>query len=200
MKIGPVRALALVLLFLQPVLAISAHPHVFIDCRAALILDGDKVAGFHLVWTFDEMFSQMILADYDRAGKGSFSPTEAEEIRKGAFNNLRNYHYFLAFYVDGIPDKAIAIRDFRPSIHDGRLVYEFTVPLALTVPPSGRELRVTVYDDTYYTAFDKMVPRDVSVPDSDSIATAVSIEKTKAKATWPGQWMPDQIVLRLKRK
>jgi len=200
MKRGSVRTMALVLLSFLPVLAASAHPHVFIDCKAAVIFEGDKVTGFHLEWTFDEMFSQMIIADYDRAGKGSFSPAEAEELRKGAFDNLRNYHYFLAVYVDGAPERTLSIRDFRPSIRKGRLVYDFTLPLAISVPPAGRELRITVYDDSYYTAFDKMKPGDVSLPESDSLVAAVSIEKTKAKAVWPGQWMPDQIVLRLKRK
>ena len=35
---------------------------------------------------------------------------------------------------------------------------------------------------------------------ADSVEAAVSIEKTKVKAEWPGQFMPDQIVLRMKRK
>ena len=150
MKRGSVRTMALVFLSFLPVLAASAHPHVFIDCKAAVIFEGDKVTGFHLEWTFDEMFSQMIIADYDRAGKGSFSPTESEELRKGAFDNLRNYHYFLAVYVDGAPERTLSIRDFRPSIRKGRLVYDFTIPLAISVPPAGRELRITVYDDSYY--------------------------------------------------
>jgi len=195
-----VRAAIIALLALLPTFAVYAHPHVFIDCTAGVTFSGDSVSGLHFEWVFDELFSQMIVADFDRAGKGYFTPAEAVALRKGAFDNLKNYHYFLAIFVDGARKPLPGIANFKPSIRNGKLVYDFDVPLAISVPPSGREIRVTVYDDTYYTAFDKMSPGDVSVPEDDSIVATVSIEKTKAKAEWPGQWMPDQIVLRLKRK
>ena len=45
-----------------------------------------------------------------------------------------------------------------------------------------------------------MSPDDVALRSGEAVETAVSIEKTKVKAEWPGQFMPDQIVLRMKRK
>ena len=49
-------------------------------------------------------------------------------------------------------------------------------------------------------AFDRMSPAAVALVSSDSIGTIVSIEKTKVKAERPCQFMPDQIVLWMKRK
>jgi ABC-type uncharacterized transport system substrate-binding protein len=142
----------------------------------------------------------MIAADYDRGKKGSFTEAEAAALKKGAFDNLRNYHYFLALHLNGKPLALPAIGDFKPTLRAGKLVYSFSLPLALPIAATGSELRITIYDDSYYVAFDKMSPSDVAIRSGDSIAVAVSIEKTKVKAEWPGQFMPDQIVLRMKRK
>jgi ABC-type uncharacterized transport system substrate-binding protein len=141
----------------------------------------------------------MIVADYDTGKKGSFSESEAAALKKGAFDNLRNYHYFLALFIDGKHTPLPPIQNFKPSINGGRLVYAFSLPLAIKIGATGRELRLTIYDDTYYVAFDKMVPaQDIELRSGTDVANSVSIEKTKVKAEWPGQFMPDQIVLRMK--
>jgi ABC-type uncharacterized transport system substrate-binding protein len=142
----------------------------------------------------------MVIADYDGGKKGSFTEAEAAALKKGAFDNLRNYHYFLALYIDGKPTPLPPVKDFRPSIMDGKLVYAFSLPLELKLPVAPIELRITIYDDSYYVAFDKMTPEQVALRSADAVEAAVSIEKTKVKAEWPGQFMPDQIVLKMKRK
>ena len=193
--------IALAALFaLVSALCAYAHPHVFISNHVAVDFDGAVLARISVEWTFDELFSQMIIADYDGGKKGSFTEAEAAALKKGAFDNLRNYHYFLAFFLNG---KALAlppIRDFKPAIKDGRLIYSFSLPLELPIAAKPTELRITVYDDTYYVAFDKTNPSDVEVRSADAVAAEVSIEKTTVKPEWPGQFMPDQIVLRMRRK
>jgi ABC-type uncharacterized transport system substrate-binding protein len=143
----------------------------------------------------------MIVADYDKGRKGSFSEAEEAELKKGAFDNLKNYHYFLALFVDGKHVALPPIQGFKPSIDAGKLVYSFSLPLAIKVEAASRELRLTIYDDTYYVAFDKMNPQvDIELRSGADVASSVSIEKRKVKAEWPGQFMPDQIVLRMKGK
>jgi ABC-type uncharacterized transport system substrate-binding protein len=193
------RALASTLLILASATAAFAHPHVFIASQVAVKVESGTVKAVSLEWTFDELFSEMVIADYDRGKKGSFTEAEASDLKKGAFDNLKNYHYFLALFIDGKPQKLPRIEDFKPSIRDGKLVYSFALPLDIPVPVSGRELRLTIYDDTYYVAFDKLSPSDVAVQSDGSAEAAVSIVKTKVKADWPGQFMPDQILLLLKK-
>jgi ABC-type uncharacterized transport system substrate-binding protein len=195
-----VRPAFALLLALVPALGVYAHPHVFITSHVAVDFEGSSLSRISLNWTFDELFSQMITADYDKGKKGSFTEAEAAALKKGAFDNLRNYHYFLALFVDGRPIVLPPIRSFVPSISDGRLVYSFSLPLSLPIAAAARELRITIYDDTYYVAFDKTNPADVEIRSDGAIETEVAIEKTKVKAEWPGQFMPDQIVLRMKRK
>jgi len=188
------------ILALVPLVGLHAHPHVFISSLVAVDFKEASLERVSVAWTFDELFSQMILADYHPDAKGAFAEAEALALKKGAFDNLRNYHYFLAFYLGGKRIALPPIEDFRPSVRDGRLIYAFSLPLRLPIAAETLELRITIYDDTYYVAFDKMSPSDVAIQGGDSIDATVSIEKTKVKAEWPGQFMPDQIVLRMKRK
>jgi ABC-type uncharacterized transport system substrate-binding protein len=175
-----------------------AHPHVFITCHVQVYFDDAGLSKLSFEWTFDELFSQMIIADYDNGGKGYFTGAEAAALKKGAFDNLVNYHYFVALGLDGKVVKLPPIRDFKPSIAGGRLVYAFSLPLSVPLAGQPRKVTVTIYDDTYYVAFDKMSVADVDVQAKPSVECAVSIEKTKVRATWPGQFMPDMVVLRLK--
>jgi ABC-type uncharacterized transport system substrate-binding protein len=187
---------ALTAMLLLPVVSAFAHPHVFITSHVAVDMKSSIVNRISIDWTFDELFSQMVVADYDRGKKGYFTESEAAALKKGAFDNLRNYHYFLALFVDNKPKPLPPIADFKPSMHGGRLVYSFALPLDVPIPAAGRELRLTIYDDTYYVAFDKLQASDVGI-EGDSTATSyVSIVKTKVKAEWPGQFMPDQILIR----
>jgi hypothetical protein len=59
---------------------------------------------------------------------------------------------------------------------------------------------VTVYDETYYVAFDLMRSDDVKIKGDGGLSTALSIEKAKVKPLWPGQYMPDQVVIRFKER
>ena len=59
-------------------------------------------------------------------------------------------------------------------------------------------VRLTVYDDSYYVAFDLLHLPDVTMQAGPDITCNLSIEKTKVKPLWPGQFMPDQLVIRFK--
>jgi ABC-type uncharacterized transport system substrate-binding protein len=145
------------------------------------------------------MFSEMILTDFKPDAEGAFTPKVVAMIKSGAFDNLENYHYFLAFFEGKKRLKKISIEQFTPSVVEGgKLVYSFFVPLDLPVEPEEQTVRVTVYDDTYFVAFDIMHVEDVTVKAPENVSASLSIEKTKVKPLWPGQYMPDQLVIRYK--
>lgn len=177
--------------------ALFAHPHVFATSKARVELTEGQVKFLEIEWTFDDLFSNMIISDYDKGRKGKFTAKEVSAMKSGAFDNLENYHYFVALSVDGKEIPLPPIENFRPSISAGRLVYAFSLPLNLPVSNKERTIRATIYDDTYFVAFDKMTPADVEAETPASLALRVSIEKSKVKATWPGQVMPDQIVIKV---
>ena len=180
-------------------LPVAAHPHVFINNKMTMLFDNGKLEGMTFRWTFDDMFSSMILADFKPDAKGNFSAKVTSGIKEGAFDNLENYHYFLAFLIDSRPLKKIPIQRFTPSVVEGgKLVYDFFVPLNLPVTTQEQTVRVTVYDDSYYVAFDLMHTDDVTLKGNEGVSVTLAIEKTKVKPVWPGQYMPDQLVIRFK--
>jgi len=178
-----------------------AHPHVFINNTMTIVFDGAMLKGMTFRWVFDDMFSEMILTDFKPDGEGKFSAKQTAGIKSGAFDNLENYHYFLVFYVDGKRLRKLRIEQFTPSVIDGgKLVYSFFVPLEVPASADEHSVRVTVYDDTYFVAFDLMHAEDVTVKGDDAVSVVLSIEKSKVKPVWPGQYMPDNLVIRFKEK
>ncbi|HET6450418.1 MAG TPA: DUF1007 family protein [Spirochaetia bacterium] len=188
-----------VLLALGAALPAAAHPHVFIDSRTTLVFDRGTFQGIHLQWTFDPMFSTMILGDYDPGHTGRFTAAQAAALKQGAFDNLVNYHYFVAIWIGGAPLRKLPIEKFTPSVTEkNRLVYSFFIPLGLPVRAEEQRVLLTVYDDSYYVAFDILHAQDVTVQAGADVSCALSVQKTRVKADWPGQYMPDQLVIRFK--
>jgi ABC-type uncharacterized transport system substrate-binding protein len=187
------------LLFLVGIFPAAAHPHVFINNKMTVVFDGGELQGVSFQWTFDDMFSNMILSDYDPKGTGQFDAAHVKAVKEGAFDNLENYHYFVAMTIGTKPVSHFTIERFTPSVTDKKqLVYSFFIPLKVPVLVKEQSLRLTVYDDTYFVAFDLLHLEDVTVAAGPAVACALAIEKTKVKPQWPGQYMPDQLVIRFK--
>ena len=178
----------------------SAHPHVFINNRMTVMFEGGILQGIGFTWTFDDMFSNMILLDYDPKHTGKFDAAQVKAVKEGAFDNLENYHYFIAIIVGKRALAHFTIEQFSPSVADQtKLVYSFFIPLKIPVEPAEKSVRLTVYDDSYYVAFDLLHLSDVTVKAGADVACDLAIEKTKVKPLWPGQYMPDQLVITFKR-
>ena len=155
--------------------------------------------GISFTWTFDDMFSNMILSDYDPKHTGRFDAAQVKAIKEGAFDNLENYHYFVAMAIGKKQVSHFKIEKFTPSVtEENKLVYSFFIPLNIPVQPTDQTVRLTVYDDSYYVAFDLLHLDDVTVQAGPEVTSVLSIEKTKVKPLWPGQYMPDQLVIRFK--
>jgi ABC-type uncharacterized transport system substrate-binding protein len=161
------------------------------------LFDEGVLKGITFHWKFDAMFSSMILTDYKPDTDGQYGATGISAIKANAFDNLENYHYFLALFLGDKPLPKFRIEKFTPSVIDEkRLVYSFFVPLNLKVLPKNQTVRVTVYDDSYYVAFEPMKAQDLVVRSGLKVSVTASTEKTKVKPLWPGQYMPDQLVIR----
>jgi ABC-type uncharacterized transport system substrate-binding protein len=181
------------------ILPASAHPHVFIDNAITVLFDAGMLQGITFQWTFDDMFSNMIVADYDPGHTGHFDPGQTKALKSGAFDNLENYHYFIAIMIGQKPLGRFTIERFTPSVNEkSRLVYSFFVPLKLPLQPAEQTVRLTVYDESYFVAFSLLHVQDVTVSSGQDVTTSVAIEKTKVKPLWPGQYMPDQVVIKFK--
>lgn len=143
---------ALVAAFLLGPGTVAAHPHVFIEHAVTVTFDGEGPRAVRFSWTFDELFSSMILQHFDTDRSGTFSAAEVRAIEEQHFGNLKEYGYFVALTADGRPLPVDRIADFGVSSTKTQVTYAFTVPVRVSNPARGA-LEIQVADPTFYTAF-----------------------------------------------
>lgn len=151
MRLG-IRAIvsALALTLVAPVAA-DAHPHVFIDAKVTFRFTDTELEGFWVEWAFDEMFTGMLVLDFGIPRNDELTDSHVEEIRRGAFENLRHYDYFTYVVANGERRPVDEVREFDAFFRDHRIVYRFFVPFRKPLSSTATELRVQMYDETFFT-------------------------------------------------
>jgi len=130
----------------------AAHPHVFVDYTVRLVLSGDRLTGVRLTWTFDDLFSGLILQEFDQDHNGTLSTAEVQRIEAKHLAEFRRAAYYANISVDGKPAVVPDARDFRATAAKGLVTYEFTLPLSLPLA-SMTTIEVWVDDPVYYIAY-----------------------------------------------
>ncbi|MCK5099032.1 MAG: DUF1007 family protein, partial [Desulfobacteraceae bacterium] len=67
---------------------VHAHPHVFISQKIKIVFDEKGLAGFNMEWEFDDMFTSMIVGDYDVNKNQILEKNEVATIKEKAFSYL----------------------------------------------------------------------------------------------------------------
>lgn len=188
--------LPLWLLFLCAPLA--AHPHVFVLCDAGLAFDGKGLAAIRQTWTFDELFTAMILGDLGLPPDKPLTPAAQSRIRDHAFANLKNFGYFTVIRLDGrripTPDAA----RFAARLKDGQLIYDFELPLRAAVGKKPLRLSFSVYDESYYT-FIEFPPRDLALHGAEGYRVSWDVARWNEAAYAFGQIIPDAVEAEIAR-
>lgn len=130
--------------------SLFSHPHMFIDSEVTFVFEEEEMQGFWIKWAFDEMFTASIRLDYDFNRDGSFSAEEVEAIRNNAFQNLANYNYFTTVYRGEDRYKVEDVSNFSAHLENDRLIYRFFVPYQVEVGSQRRDLRLVIFDDTFF--------------------------------------------------
>jgi ABC-type uncharacterized transport system substrate-binding protein len=128
----------------------AAHPHVWITDVTTFQFDGPQLVGLRHHWVFDEFFSSYVIEEHDADGNGVFDPAELAAVQEVAFSNLAEYGYFTHVRIDGEPLALDRVEDFRATIDDGSLTYEFTLSLPAPVDPAAVGFAAGIYDPEYY--------------------------------------------------
>jgi ABC-type uncharacterized transport system substrate-binding protein len=152
-----IRAVRLGLLAIAGLLAAapaSAHPHVWITMNTELIYAPDgSVTGIRHHWAFDDMYSAFAVQGVEGAEKGKFSREELADLAKVNIEQLKEYDYFTVVTADGVksalnPPAADYWLDYKDEV----LTLHFTLPFKAPMKP--RELKVEVYDPTFFISFE----------------------------------------------
>lgn len=175
------------------------HPHVFVSGSAKLSFDEKGLAGFHVQWVFDEMYSSTVVLDYDRNGNGRFEPTEVAALQKDVFMPLREFDFFTHIKIDGKPFEVSYVTGFTPEIRDGALVCRFFAPCHVPAGGSFREVKLSLYDQSFYHSV--TLERDpVTYENHGSYEVRHRIAKNREDAYYYGQVYPEEITLMFRRR
>jgi len=187
-----------------------AHPHVFVDCTLTFIFDQNGFAGVKKRWVFDEMFSSMILNDFDKDRNLSLDPQEIAAIKKGAFANLKNFNYFTHIQINGKDFKVEFVTDFNAEVElftdfvgeveKSSLVYTFFVPCHVKANHHFKQIRIAVFDKEYYTDI-ALSPGQLSFEEKKGLFfIQCSNDLAHDLTYYYGQVVPEAIVLKFKKK
>jgi ABC-type nickel/cobalt efflux system permease component RcnA/ABC-type uncharacterized transport system substrate-binding protein len=132
----------------------QAHPHVWVTVETTLLYEGGAFVGLAHKWTFDEFYTAMAVEGLDQNKDGKYDRAELAELAKVNMDGLKEFGYFTFPALAGEPLKLGEPRDYWLEHKDGTLSLYFTVPFARPVLPEARGLTFSVYDPSFFIAFD----------------------------------------------
>jgi ABC-type uncharacterized transport system substrate-binding protein len=132
----------------------SAHPHVFVTWEATLLYENGAFTGIQHKWTFDEYYTAMAIEGLDKNHDGKYEREELAELAKVNIEALKDFEYFTFPTLAGQPVKLGEPRDYWLEHKDGLLSLHFTLPLATPVLADAKEFAFSVYDNSYFIAFE----------------------------------------------
>lgn len=146
------RLVLILLLSIFPLSQALAHPHAFVECVFAFVMDQEGLVGFKQRWTLDEITTVSVLDVVDADRNGVLSPQEKIAVRDLSMESLLAYHYFTVARINGKEFPVQKISDFTAELKEGKLTYEFLVPCRVKATKDRfQEVKVAVYDDSFYT-------------------------------------------------
>jgi ABC-type uncharacterized transport system substrate-binding protein len=132
----------------------SAHPHVWVTMKSELIYspEGSAKAVRH-AWQFDDIFSVFVTQGIKSKKKGEFTREELAPLAKLNIESLKEFDYFTVVKASG---KKLTFAEpidyfFEYDPKASVLTLHFTLPFETPLP--ARELRVEVYDPSWYIDF-----------------------------------------------
>ena len=185
--------------FLIPCSLLS-HPHVFIDYTVNFVFDQNELTGVETQWIFDEMYSSILIQDYDANKDGKFSDREIITIKQDAFSNLENYNYFIYLSINSENFKVKSIENFSVDVYDNKVIYSFFIPWVVPATLSYKKIEICMYDETYYVDLLPLGDDPVRFTNEGSIDYKVKVfEDTKTSRDY-GEIYPYSISLKFRKK
>ncbi len=187
-----------ILCILIPAKKTSAHPHVFVDTEVCIVFDEQGLAGFRIKWIFDEMFSSMIILDYDKNKNNKLEKAEIQAIEKGTFTHLGEYDYYTFIKVNSEVFKVKYVTDFTARIDNGKLIYQYFVPCHVKASDAFKQTTLAIYDASFYSSF-FWSENPVTLENEKKYNVEHKIETNKNETYYYGQMHPEEMVLRFKK-
>jgi tRNA threonylcarbamoyladenosine biosynthesis protein TsaE len=130
----------------------NAHPHVWIETKAAFNFDHGKLIAVDLDWLFDEIFSAQMIEDFDHGKKGHFDAMDAAELEKQVLPGYgeKEFGWFTHVREDGKEVTFARAGNFKPTLENGQVRFRFTLYLARSLDPIRHKVEAGLYDPTFF--------------------------------------------------
>lgn len=181
-----------VLLLLPSIKSASAHPHVYVDTSLTFMVDENGLAGIHQKWLFDDIFSNAIMGDLGLTPETLAAPMGQAKIKDGAFAYLANYDYFTFVETGGKRVPITETEGFVATIEEGRLIYNFTIPLNIPFDQI-KDFRAAVFDKEYYS--DILLKKDEIAFEIDGMAQVSHVVRPAKDHTYWQFIVPEAVHL-----
>lgn len=179
--------------------SVLGHAHVWIDGAVIIKFDDQGMSGFRQEWVLDEMFSNMLIHDHDKNMNKKFEPEEIKDVYENAFTNLKNFEYFTHVKIDGNPFPVKYVKDFNTKIVKDKVIYQFFIPCHVKADKNDKEVRIAVYDESFYTNI-TILKNQVSLENDSGFNCKYEIKKNKDDSFYYGQVYPEEIIVRFRTK
>lgn len=133
----------------------EAHPHVFVDAKMEIVGGPDGTLGsIRNIWRFDELFSSSVLFDFDKNKNGELDPDELDEVGKTVLGSIAEWSYYTFVSVKAGDLAFNPPPEIRALYQDGQLLLFFEMKPKQTVDLKSTPVTFTVYDESFFVAFD----------------------------------------------
>jgi len=131
-----------------------AHPHVWVSVKATVLYENGTMTGLQQAWTFDEAYTTMAIEGLDTNGDGNYDRKELEELAKVNIDGLKEFGYFT---FAKLGDGGVTFKepiDYWLEYTGGVLTLHFKLPLEKPVLAEAPGFTFSVYDPSFFIAFD----------------------------------------------
>jgi len=156
-----------------------AHPHSWVDMKTEIQGDGQYITGFAMVWEFDAMTSAYMLDGEDLSPENKHE--SLQKLSDSIMANMTKNHYLTYFYEDGIPVKYTFAEKAVLSQDAIKAQLNFILPLAKPLKLSGKQLKLLIYDPSYYV--DMSWPTKSAIQLSPQLAVSCNLQLVEATPT-----------------
>ncbi len=132
----------------------QAHPHVWVDVRATVAYKDGNIVGLKQIWTFDDMYTAMAIQGMDKNGDGKYDREELQELAKVNIDGIKQFAYFTFAKLGTEALPFAEPQEYWLEHEDNVLTLHFVLPLKSPLPASKPGFSFSIYDPTYFIAFD----------------------------------------------
>lgn len=189
----------------------TAHPHVWIDMRTAILFDdAGMVEGLQVHWRFDELYS-LFLTEEMADTNGEISADKLKSLARQNIENLKEFSYFTYARVAGSQTPYGEVTEYESKIEDSRISLDFVIPFEKPIDPLLQAFSYAVYDPSYYISFLYMKNSPVILdaearpecryaiqgpnPNPDAVSLANSLDKTETAGNGLGVLFSEKVTL-----